>query len=300
MNTVQVSILLPIYNPKIDHLVEAVRSIILQTFDDFECIFICDDLTDDVTKILNTYQLDDERFSIIYGDNQGLVSALNKGIDQARGKYIARMDADDISLPNRLKSQVDFMNSTCCDIVGGHYFIINDAGEYVSARVVPTSHKEISLVLSKTVPFAHSSVMMRRDFILRKNLRYAVDENNISEDYQLWTQMFTSGAKFGNVSHWILKYRLSETSLNKRVLKKSLDHAQKIRTKYIKINKLLLSDLISDLNISKFSSETKEIIVYLSLRLAFECGIFSPLFKLRNFSKRTVTIGLLSFILSKC
>jgi glycosyltransferase involved in cell wall biosynthesis len=299
MNATQVSILLPIYNPKIDHLVEAIESISLQTFYNFECIFIYDHPIEDITNILNYYSTNDARFSIIYGDNQGLVSALNKGMDRACGQYIARMDADDICLPNRLESQVEFMDSTGCDIVGGHYFIIDDAGEYVSARVVPISHDEISLVLSKTVPFAHSSVMMRRDFILSKALRYGMDKVNVSEDYQLWTQMFTSGAKFGNVSDWILKYRLSETSLNQRVLQKSLDHAKSISTKYIKMNKLLLGDLIVNLNTKKVNSETQEIIVYLSLRLVFECGIFKPLLKLRGLNRKAIAMGTMKFLAFK-
>ena len=106
MNNPLVSVVLSVYNAE-KHIVEAIESILTQSYKNFEFIIIDDGSTDGSLEIIKSY--DDERIILISRENKGLIASLNEGIEQAKGKYIARMDADDISLSSRFEEQVTFM-----------------------------------------------------------------------------------------------------------------------------------------------------------------------------------------------
>jgi glycosyltransferase involved in cell wall biosynthesis len=106
---VKISILMPVYNGE-KYLREAIDSILNQTFTDFEFLIVDDGSTDNSVEIINSYQ--NSRINLVKNDkNEGLVYTLNRGLSLAKGEYIARMDCDDISLPERLKKQIDFLDS---------------------------------------------------------------------------------------------------------------------------------------------------------------------------------------------
>ena len=112
-----ISIVMPVYNAE-SFLESAIFSILNQTHSNFEFIIIDDKSTDDSLMIIKKFQKKDSRIKLLNGDGKNLVKALNKGIMKSKGKYIARMDSDDISLPKRLESQVKYIEKYNLDICG--------------------------------------------------------------------------------------------------------------------------------------------------------------------------------------
>lgn len=150
-----ISVVMAVYNGA-DYLVPAIDSILQQTYSHFEFIIINDGSTDDTTKILQHYEQLDERIKVYAQANQGLPISLNRGIRLARGKYIARMDADDISLPERFAKQVEFMESHPEVGVCGTQIKMIGENSYVDAY--PSSHPAIQCWLLLASGIAHPSV----------------------------------------------------------------------------------------------------------------------------------------------
>ena len=161
IDRLRVSIVMPAYNAA-PFLRQAVDSILSQTFTDFEFIVVDDGSTDSTLAILDGYS--DPRIRVIKSEhNLGLPGALNLGLSAARGEYIARMDADDVSLPERLMKQVSWLDENPETSVLGTFSIrIDPQGRYHEFIPVPTGDKEISRrLLSDANPIIHGSVMMR-------------------------------------------------------------------------------------------------------------------------------------------
>lgn len=298
MNPV-ISVILPIFKPEPRQLCEALNSISGQTFSDFECLCIYDSPDDSTTSILSDYAKKDSRFKVLLGGNSGLIDALNHGLNNASGRYIARMDADDVSLRKRFQLQYELLESRNFDIVGGHYFVINNAGQYISARVVPIKENEINLTLGSTVPFAHSSVMLRSDYLKKEGLRYGIGTHKVAEDYQLWVEMIGKGARFGNVNDWILKYRWSEDSLSQRVKSNNKKDMLKIRDEYFSNNIQKLYEAVVDLAETKNSDEIEEAIVFMAWKLAIKKLSLRPIYKINKKARRFIAQGTLKFLFEK-
>ena len=214
MKDILISVILPVYNGA-PYLDEAIVSILKQTHDNLELIVINDGSTDESLEILEKYAVQDNRIIIINRQNKGLVYSLNEGILKAKGKYIARMDADDVSNISRFESQIEYIEKYNLDICGGHYLLIDDEGRINGLSVVPTSHKMCTLSLLFKVPFAHPSVMIRKRFLDENSLEYGQSSYKIAEDLDLWLRMHRCGARFGNVDSVVLKYRMLGDSLSK-------------------------------------------------------------------------------------
>ena len=140
----QISVIMPVYNGE-RFLSEAVESILKQTYQDFEFIIVDDGSTDRSLEIIQYYQALDERIILIEnGKNIGVASSLNKGISAAKGEFIARMDADDISLPERLEQQRAFMfTRPDLGVLGCNYYRIHADGELMDLCVLPESHDQL-------------------------------------------------------------------------------------------------------------------------------------------------------------
>ena len=141
-----ISVVMPVYNSA-PFLAEAIESILSQTLRDFELLIVYDNSNDSSLEIIRNYQQVDNRIKIIYGINNGLIGALNQGMEAAQGKFVARMDSDDISLPLRFEKQVQLMESVGGDICGCHFLIINDIGKLVDAKLVPLCPSSFSIFL---------------------------------------------------------------------------------------------------------------------------------------------------------
>ncbi|MFY9311365.1 MAG: glycosyltransferase [Bacteroidia bacterium] len=201
-----ISIVMSVYNGA-EYLKEAVESILTQTFIDFEFIIINDGSTDNSLEIIKSYA--DTRIIAINQENTGLARALNNGIRVARGKYIARMDADDISLPERLKLQYDFLEKyPQVVVVGGNANVIDKDGTYVytSSQLL-----EWNLIQSRLphTPFFHSSTMYRKSSFERVG---GYPEIYRIEDVVFFNKLARIG-ELRNLSDVLIKYRLTSTAV---------------------------------------------------------------------------------------
>ena len=190
-----VTALMSVYNEEM-RLRESVESLLNQTIQDIEFIIINDCSTDTSRKILTEYANHDRHITIIDNPyNLGLTKSLNIGLKRAQGTYVARMDADDFSQPDRFEKQLQFFEQHPeVGILGSHCEIVDSDGQ-TSVQKVPLSDVHIRWVSLLTNPFLHSSVMLRRDILVKHQLQFD-EEFQTTQDYELWTRMLhvTSGA----------------------------------------------------------------------------------------------------------
>ena len=208
----QTTVLIPTYNCS-KYIVPAVKSVLAQKYTDYELLILDDGSTDNTEEIIS--KISDSR--VVYlknSSNKGIVYTLNKGIDLAKGEYIARMDADDIVLGNRLQVQTDFLSKNPdYGIVGGWYQVTNENGKIIDTVEGVTNCSSAQLGLLFRNQFAHSVVTMRTD--LAKQLKYD-PEFQYCEDYDLWVR-FAEVSKVTNLPAYYLSYRwYSENSCNRK------------------------------------------------------------------------------------
>ncbi|AIF50652.1 glycosyltransferase [Pelosinus sp. UFO1] len=223
----KVSVIMPVYNAE-DYLSQAIESILGQTFTDFEFIIIDDGSTDNSLNIIKTYN--DSRIILIRNEtNLKLIASLNKGMNLANGKYIARMDADDISLPERLARQVEFMDQHPNVAVCGTWVELFGECEQ-SFWHFPDNPDVAKCVLLFGCCIAHPSAMLRRT-ILETGLCYS-DLYPHAEDYGFWVQI---AKKFDITSlpQVLLKYRISGNQKSAKDAQQVIDGAAKIQLEQI-------------------------------------------------------------------
>lgn len=201
---VRVSIVMSVYNGA-KYLAEAIGSILAQTFVDFEFLIVDDGSTDNSAGILKEYASQDSRIRVLTNEtNKGFPFSLNRAIRESSASYIARMDADDISLPHRLQTQYDFMEShPDIDICGSWMEMF---GDETGTMRLPVKDADIRTQLLGGCCMAHPSIMMRRELIVRNSLFY--DESfSCAVDYDLWTRAIDV-AKFHNIPEVLVRYRV--------------------------------------------------------------------------------------------
>jgi len=213
-----VTVLMPVYNGS-QYLTDAIESILTQSFDNFEFLIIDDASEDDSRDIVRSYG--DPRMKLIENhSNLGQTRTLNGGIDIARGKYIARLDQDDIALPRRLEKQIAFLDSNPDVALLGTGVQVIDENGYPMYRVLfPTKHREIINDFPLRNPFAHSSVMCRVD-ALKDAGGYDTDFS-YAQDMALWLQI-SKEKKLANLRDILVKIRFhsGQTTLGFRKAKR--------------------------------------------------------------------------------
>lgn len=209
----KVTVLMPVYNCE-SFLKEAINSILDQTFKDFEFLIINDGSTDKTGEILKSYN--DPRIKIINNKkNIGLTKSLNKGLRVAKGEYIARQDADDISLPLRLEKEVEILEKDHkVGLVGIRYEVIDEAGKSFGIVKYPTTDKEIKRLLMRENPFGHGSVMLRKEYI--ENIGFYRTEFKYVQDLDFFLRI-SEKCEVVNISEPLYKFRISPNSLKKKV-----------------------------------------------------------------------------------
>jgi glycosyltransferase involved in cell wall biosynthesis len=232
----RISVVMSVYNAA-EFLREAVDSILNQTFSDFEFIIIDDKSTDDSLKILKSY-IDPRIILVINDKNIGLTKNLNEGIKLAKGEFIARMDADDISLPQRFEKQVIFLDTNPHISLSGTQVIelgLNTVSKF------PITSEEIKFSFLHTNSIAHPTVLFRKNDFVKFSLIY--DENYLTaQDYELWTRAI-SILNFSNLEEPLLKLRIHANQISKtksinqnhftKMIKQNL-----FETLFFKLNKL--------------------------------------------------------------
>ncbi len=191
-----VSVIMSTYN-RAKLLPTAIDTILNQTFKDFEFIIINDGSSDKTAYVLSEYAKKDKRIKVITNSqNIGLIDSLNKGLDIAKGKYIARMDDDDKSVPTRFQHQVAYMEKNKDVVVTGtaQGAIYEDFFVPVEKVTVDADADELSIVAHYNVPILHPSAMIRSDFIKKHNIRYG-KEYPSAEDTPFWFDIVKKGGK---------------------------------------------------------------------------------------------------------
>lgn len=224
MNSPKVSVILPTYNAA-THLGKAINSILGQTFEDFELIIVDDGSTDNTSEILA--KCTDPRIIVLSQENLGLPKALNIGIAAARGAYLARQDADDISLPQRLEKQVEFLDQNLnYGLVGSWTQIITPEGPTLRQHTHPASNGQLQIQLLTNNQFVHSAVMLRASCLKITGLYSENPEHFPPEDYDLWLKI-AQHFPVANIPQVLLQYlelpssisRTKEHLINERAAK---------------------------------------------------------------------------------
>jgi glycosyltransferase involved in cell wall biosynthesis len=198
-----ISVIFPVYNAE-KYLRQAVDSVLFQTYSNFEFLIYNDGSTDSSLDIIKSYI--DPRIRVIDLErNIGLIKLLNLAFNEAKGKYIARMDADDICLPNRFEEQVKFLEAKQEIGICGTYIQIIDTDEIV---LKPTEDKDLRWWIFKGSPFAHPSIMLRKEVIERTQLEFNPNAY-VVEDFEFWWQL-AFHTKLSNLDQVLLKYRIHD------------------------------------------------------------------------------------------
>jgi len=210
--SLKVSIVMPVYNRE-KYLPKAIESILTQTFEDFEFLIINDGSTDGTSEILSRYR--DPRMRIIENrENIGLTKSLNRGLEESRGRYVARQDADDISNASRIEKQVRaFEEDPALGLVGSFFNIIDEWDRTLRTVIVPIEDKEIRGSILDHNPFCHGSTMFRKEAIqkvggYREFFKYA-------QDYDLWLRV-SEHYRVGNIGEVLYGWRKDKDSISDR------------------------------------------------------------------------------------
>lgn len=208
----KVSVVMPVYNAR-RFLGEAVQSVLRQTYRDFEFLIFDDGSTDGSCKLLRQCANADPRIRLHFGSHRGHVYWLNVGIEQARGEFYARMDADDVSLPERFRRQVSFLDSHHEVLaVGCQTITISSAGLPIREKQWPTGHEEIEeRLLDGYAGLAHPSAMIRLS-ALRQVDGYR-EEYKVAQDIDLCLRLAEAG-RLANLPDVLLLYRAHPASIS--------------------------------------------------------------------------------------
>ncbi len=231
MNMVpKISLIMSVYNGE-DYIAEAIDSVLNQSFTDWELIVINDCSTDKTAEILSKYELLDKRVKVYTNEvNLRLPSSLNKALSLAEGKYIARMDADDICLPDRLSKQYDFMEKNQDVALSSCRFMTLKNGVISSGGCGGRSDAEsIKALLLVTNPILHPGIIAKAEVI--KQLGY--DKNfTCTEDMELWTRFVLAGYKIEILSEYLMIYRLHDKQITGTTLEKQHKEVVTVQKSY--------------------------------------------------------------------
>lgn len=243
----KLSVVLPVYNCP-DYVGEAIDSILNQTMTDFELIVIDDGSKDNSLEIIKQYP--DQRIRLFTQENQGLAKTLNRGISLARGRYIARQDQDDISLPDRFTKQVSFLDANPdCALVGTWAEIWKERSRTNRTLSHPINHSRIKFELLFDSQFVHSSVMFRKE-IVEKEGSYSTDKDREPpEDFELWSRLARKYV-LSNIPEILLFYRELPGSISRAEPNSLHDHLVTICAENIAWASGILPDAPSAINIA--------------------------------------------------
>ena len=220
----KVSVIMPVYNVEL-FLRQAIESILRQTFTDFEFIVLNDGSTDRCDEIIRSYN--DSRIRYHTQPNRGLIKTLNSLLSFATGDYIARMDSDDSSLPDRLEQQSTFLDlNPECGFVGSWISAIDVTGKYMYLDRYPCSSSFIRNTLLVYNSFAHGSVMMRRSLQPKYDL-----QQKFVEDYDLWCRLILL-SQGHNIPQTLYQWRANPNGESQKNLASQEEAAKIVRREY--------------------------------------------------------------------
>lgn len=220
-----VSVIMGVYNGE-KTIKQAIDSIISQSYSDWEMI-VCDDCSKDKScEIAKEYSKNDNRIKVIVNDtNKGLASSLNQCLKYVHGEYIARMDCDDISVKDRLKKQVQFLDTHPeLDICGTYMQSFDERGLH---DIIPNKKSPTKYDLPKGAPFYHATIMIRTEALQSLNGYCVARHTERTEDVDLWYRFFAAGFSGENIEQPLYQVRIDEAAKKRRKLRYML-HASYI------------------------------------------------------------------------
>ena len=225
-----ISVVMAMYNAEC-YLREAIDSILFQTYTNFEFIIVDDGSTDNSLQIAQSYH--DTRIVLLCENHCGLVASLNLGIRASRGLYVARMDADDISEPDRFEMQIEaFMADSTLGLVGSWYEVFSTADAWI--RELPLTDHDIKFEIPNGNPIGHGTTMYSRRLAVECGLYR--EQVFPTEDYDLWLRISERSAVL-NLSKVLYRWRLSETQISTTKAKEM--HSAGRRAKYLAKERLI-------------------------------------------------------------
>lgn len=240
----KVSVLMPVYNGE-KYLKEAIDSILNQTFTDFEFLIIDDGSRDNSVEIINSYQ--DPRIKLVQNKtNLKLITTLNKGLALAKGEYIARMDCDDFSLPQRFEKQISYLDiHNDIGVLGTGFELMDARGNSFTSIQFPTQSNVLKWSLFFYCPIAHPTVVMRRSIV--NQVGGYNSEAVYCEDYDLWIRVAKT-TQIGNLPDVLVKIRKHDANVTNVF---SRQH----QSNCIKVSQLLISKTLDkDISINSIKN----------------------------------------------
>ncbi len=232
----RVSVLMPCYNvaATVD---ETLASLADQTWDDFEVIAVDDGSEDSTPDILETWTARDSRFRVLARPHAGIIPALNAGLDKCQGAYVARLDADDLALPDRLALQVDYLDQHPeVDLVGSlvEAFPKDQVREgfkiYIDWLNSLVTHEDIQREIYVESPLAHPSVTFRKEVVQQLG---GYQEFGWPEDYDLWLRMNLAGKRFEKIPQILVQWREHEHRLTRTDSRYSVENFLRAKARYL-------------------------------------------------------------------
>ena len=226
--TPKISVVMAVYNGG-DFLKKSITSILTQTYSNFEFIIINDGSTDNSQSVINLFSEEDDRIIVIHNiKNQGLTKSLNSGCRLSRGDYIARQDADDISLKTRLEEQINVMSQReAVVLLGSRAYEINDKHKVISKYF---NENEISKRIKLQNPFIHSSIMIKATIF--KKLGFYNEIFSTSQDYDAWIRLSQVGSIL-MLNKPLVNYYINPNSISNKTKYKQCFNSIKIRWHHV-------------------------------------------------------------------
>ena len=230
----KISVIMSSYN-RTQYIKEAIESILNQTYQDFEFIIIDDCSKKETQDVIENYAQNDERIIFLKNEyNMGQALTRNRGLEIAKGEYIAILDDDDISLPTRFEKQVEYMDKNPEIILSGTDIETFGGNEISSSWVDLFDPEIISVLINFYNPFCASTLMFRNNFIKEHNIKY---DNSVChvEDYDLYRQILVAGGKISNLPQVLVKYRVHKQSVtqNKQSQKIQILASEKVKQRLL-------------------------------------------------------------------
>jgi len=219
-----ISIIMPVYNGE-KFLTQSIDSILNSSFKNFELIVVNDGSTDSSESIVKSYK--DKRIKIFYKENSGIGESLNFGIEKSAFEIIARMDSDDIMLPDRLEKQLTFFKKNEIEVLGSNAFIIDKDGKPITETKMPLNHSQIKKSLeSFESPIIHPSVMIKKSAVISVNGYRPIHP----EDYDLWLRLLSNN-RFANIEDKLIHLRKHDSNIS------IVKNVESMNTKYKSLGK---------------------------------------------------------------
>ena len=270
----KISVLMPVYNTKEEYLRTSIESILSQTFTDFEFIIVNDGSTNNAEEVILSYK--DSRIKYVKQENQGIVGALNNGWSKASGKYIARMDSDDIAYPERFAKQIKFLEEN------PEYSLVGSWAKIIPSNNVIKLPQDIKVMdLLADCMFIHPSIMFRKADFEKFNLQYETGFE-YAEDYCLYANA-VKHLKMTNLQEVLLDYRVypeNSSSKNRDV---------RIRSSF-KVQDLILENLSNDKNLQE------KILNLAYLKKRKRNKFIESIFSIKNLYKNWAKYKLVTFL----